>query len=355
VTPILRRFIASLRHLGFGARLLILFLMNWTTVVMDDYRVPSASSLSFLAEVRVPLGILSLLLVAHSFSTLRIWNRLHSLARMLERFAPGLVLLVVCFSAGAVAVPMLAPSIPFGSRWLRAPSGLEAIGAVLASSVVPVVFVGASFLIADVLLFRLIDHMSDDPASREKFVDRLKITTLWIFGTYFACCLVFAYNAMLDTSPTVTQRSAAVGVTSRSLRAGIASYEVWWLNFRSWTRPGQTEFIIAHGDRDGYVARAVWDGMPLLLHVRAGSLGMPWVEAARIDQTELLERLVREIPTAAAPRKALITGYMTEARWSDARRHVLEYQALYPTDQRFVEAVLRSFPIGSTRHGDRLR
>lgn len=347
MSEILHRFAASLRHLGFGARLLIVFLMNWTTVVMDDYRVPSGSTLPLLAEVRVPLAILSLLMLAHSFSSLRFWNNVLPLARLLERFAPIPVLGAVLLSAGAFVAPTLTQHVASESRWLLALlGGLEILGRVFESRFVSVVFVGASFLIADVLLLRLVDRLSDDQPGREKFVDRLKVAVLWIFGAYFACCLVLAYNAMLDTSPVVTHRSAAVGVTQRSLHVGIVSYEVWWLNFKSWTRPGQSEYIIAHGDRDGYVAREVWEGMPLLVHVRAGTLGLQWVEAARIDTIAVLERIVRELPTAAVPRKALITGYLAEKRWSDAMRHTREYQELYPADRSFVETVLRSLPPG---------
>ncbi len=84
--------------------------------------------------------------------------------------------------------------------------------------------------------------------------------------------------------------------------------------------------------------------MPLLVNVRAGLLGMPWVDTAPIDRISLLERLVKELPTAAAPRKELIAGYLGEARWDAAARHAREYQALYPEDRTFVDAVLRSIP-----------
>ena len=347
MSEILRRFIASLRQLGFGARLLILFLIEWSTVVMDDYRVPSQSSLSLLAEARVPLAILSALMLAHSFSSLRIWNSMLSLGRLLERFAPVPVLGAVFLSTGAFVAPVLMQGVPPERRWLLTPlGGLESLSHVFTSSVVFAVFVGASFVVADVLLLRLVDQITDDEASRQKAVSRLKVTVLWIFGAYFACCFFLAYNAMLDTSPIVTHRTEAVGVTKRSLKIGIVSYKVWWLDFRSWRRPGQSEYIIAHGDRDGYLAREVWEGMPLIVHVRPGMLGLQWVVAARIDRTTLLERLVRELPTAAAPRKDLITAYLAEARWDDALRHTREYQEIYPRDRGFVETVFRSFPAG---------
>jgi hypothetical protein len=163
--------------------------------------------------------------------------------------------------------------------------GLETLGHVFNSGLVSVVFVGASFLIADVLLLRLVDRLSDDQPGQEKSVDRLKVAALWIFGAYFACCIFLAYNGMLDTSPIVTHRSEAVGVTRRALQVGILSYEVRWLNFTSWTRPGQSEYIIAHGDRDGYVTREVWEGMPLLVHVRSGtSVSSGWwqLESTRL-------------------------------------------------------------------------
>ena len=347
MSEILRRFAASLRHLGFGARLLIVFLMDWSTVVMDDYRVPGGSALSLLAEARVPLAILSLLMLAHSFSSLRFWNRLLPLARLLERFAPVPVLGAVLLSAGAFVAPALSQHVPPESRWLLASlGGLESLGQFFQGRFVFVVFVGASFLIADVLLLRLVDRLSDDQPGREKYVDRLKVAVLWIFGAYFACCIFLAYNGMFDTSSIVTHRSEAVGVTRRSLQVGILSYEVRWLNFKSWTRPGQSEYIIAHGDRDGYVTREVWEGMPLLVHVRSGTLGLQWVESAQIDKIALLERIVSEIPTAAVPRKALITAYLAEKRWSDTMRHTREYQALYPADRTFVDTVLRTLPPG---------
>jgi hypothetical protein len=84
--------------------------------------------------------------------------------------------------------------------------------------------------------------------------------------------------------------------------------------------------------------------MPLLVNVRSGLLGMPWVDTAPIDRVTLLERLVRELPTAAVPRKELIARYLAEARWDAATRHAREYQALYPEERTFVDTLLRTIP-----------
>jgi hypothetical protein len=329
VTYLVRRLIASLRELGFGARLLIVFLMIWTTVVMDDYRLPNSSALSILAELRVPLMILSFLLIVHSLQTLRAWNALYPVARMLERFAPVIVL-VVAFAGGAV---FFVPIVALDAGWGRLLSGLV-VGT----------FVATSVLVTEVLVVRLIERLS---AGRPEVMRRLRSVILGIFGAYFSCYVVLAYNGMLDTSPATTHRSEAVGLTKRSLQVGIVSHEVWWLGFRSWRRPGETEHIVIHPIRDGYWPSETWEGLPLVIEVRAGMLGLPWIDYTHIDRTAFLERVVKELPTAAVPRKELITRYSTEARWADVVRHAREYQALYPDDRRFVDGILRSVPAQS--------
>ena len=345
MTEIVRRVIANLRELGFGARLLIVFLMVWTTVVMDDYRIPSGPTPSVLTELRVPLMVLSFLLVVHSFQTMRIWSGLLPLARLLERFAPVVVLAVALTSTGIFMGPVLAQFVPGAWSGLRGRlETLPMVWGAVTSTLVVVGFVSASVMITEVLLARLVDRIT---LGRPEAMRRAKMLTLWVFGAYFACYVALAYNGMLDTSPVTAHQSEALGVTRRSLQVGFVSHEVWWVSFRSWRDPGQAEHIVVHPPRDGYWPWEVWEGLPLVVEVRAGMLGLPWVVSTHIDRTALLERLVKQLPTAATPRKELITRYVAGARWSDAMRHAREHLVLYPADRDFVETVLRSMPAQS--------
>ena len=260
MTEIVRRFIASLRQLGLGARLLIVFLMIWTTVVMDDYRIPTGPTLSVLSELRVPLMILSFLLFVHSFQTMRIWSGLLPLARIMERFAPVVVLAAAITSTCIFMGPVLAQFVP--GAWTGLRGRLETLpmvwGAVTRALVV-VVFASAGVIITEVLLARLIDRIA---SGRPEAMRLVKMAILWVFGAYFACYVALAYNAMFDTSPVTEHHSEALGVTRRSLRVGIVSHEVWWLSFRSWRKPGQTEHIVVHPYRDGYWPWEVWERPP---------------------------------------------------------------------------------------------
>jgi hypothetical protein len=109
-----------------------------------------------------------------------------------------------------------------------------------------VVFVCSGFLITEVLLVRLVERLTAGDTGHADAVRRVKVIVFWTFGAYFACCIVFAYNAMLDVSPVTMHRSEATRVTRRSLEVGVFSYEVSWLHLRSWRQPGQEEQIIAH-------------------------------------------------------------------------------------------------------------
>jgi hypothetical protein len=345
VTEIARRFIAWVWRFGIGARLLLVVLMVWSTVVMDDYRVPGGPALSMLNEVRVPLMVVSFLMLAHSFSTLRIWNKVYHIVRMLERLAPVIVLAVAALATGEFVSAVVEELVPPDWHWALEPLGaLQAVGAVLSGRILVVVFVCSGFLITEVLLVRLVGRLTEGDGGHADTGRRVKAIVFWTFGAYFGCCIVFAYNAMLDVSQVTTHRSEATRVTRRSLAVGVFSYEVSWLHLRSWRHPGQEEQITAHRWRDGYWFSDVWPGMPLLVNVRGGLLGMPWVDTAPIDRMTLLERLVKELPTAVAPRKELIAGSLAEARWDAAARHAREYQALYPEDRTFVDSVLRAIP-----------
>ena len=345
MSEVVRRFIAWGWRFGIGARFLLVVLMVWSTVVMDDYRVPGGFVFSMLNEVRVPLMVVGFLMLAHSFSTLRIWNGIDRTVRMLERFSPVIAFAAALLATGAFVSVVVAEMAPPDWRWVLVPLGvLHDVGTVLSGRLLVVVFVCAGFLITEIVLVRLVERLTEGDAGHADAARRVKVMVFWVFGAYFACCIVFAYNAMLDPSPVTTHRSEAIRVTRRSLEVGVFSYEISWLHLRSWRHPGREEQIIAHRWRDGYWFSDVWPGMPLLVRVRAGLLGMPWVDSAPIDRMTLLERLVKELPTAAAPRKELIAGYLAEARWEAAARHSREYQSLYPEDRAFVDGVLRAIP-----------
>ena len=84
-------------------------------------------------------------------------------------------------------------------------------------------FVGARFVITDVLLARFVERLTEGHPDREHAVRRSKALVFYIFGVYCACCVFLAYDAMLDRSAVSTYRSEAIGVTrSHKVCVGVA-------------------------------------------------------------------------------------------------------------------------------------
>jgi tetratricopeptide (TPR) repeat protein len=157
---------------------------------------------------------------------------------------------------------------------------------------------------------------------------------LLFVGGFVLYGLVLFFNGTLDSSPPMEAASEIVDI-------GGGEVELWgflpysWGSLRSWRREGGTERIfLTRTER----SRA-WPGQAILVKVRKGYLGIPWVSALERDQEKYARRVLEIAPTAAGPRKNLIRFYLERRRWKEAAAAGQEYLQLYPNDYDFISGV----------------
>ena len=138
-------------------RFLLVVLMVWSTVVMDDYRVPGGFVFSMLNEVRVPLMVVGFLMLAHSFSTLRIGAGSTGPCACSSGSA-GIAFAAASLATGAFVSVVIAEMAPPDWGLVLVPLGVRHdVGTMLSGRLLVVVFVCAGFLITEVVLVRLVE------------------------------------------------------------------------------------------------------------------------------------------------------------------------------------------------------
>jgi Flp pilus assembly protein TadD len=110
-----------------------------------------------------------------------------------------------------------------------------------------------------------------------------------------------------------------------------------WADVRSWRRPGELERVLVRPEERA----RLWSGQSVVVSVRAGFHGVPWV--ARIDAD--VEKQSREIlavaPDAAQTRRELAEFYVRLGRYTEAALTTREYARRVPDDRHFPVRIAR--------------
>lgn len=112
-----------------------------------------------------------------------------------------------------------------------------------------------------------------------------------------------------------------------------------WVQLTSWRRPSGTERILLRAAE----SRKLWAGQPVIVQVRRGRLGIPWVVKIERDQEAYARQILEKMPTAVEPWKTLINFLIDHQRWDEAAAKMREYLALYPEDYAFAEGIAAAF------------
>jgi hypothetical protein len=157
---------------------------------------------------------------------------------------------------------------------------------------------------------------------------------LLIVGVFVLYGLVCYVNGAFDRSAPVEVHTQVVHIG----RAEAAFHEVLqyaWTDFWSW-RPagGAQRMLLSASER-----AALWPGQGVIMEVRAGALGIPWVARVRRDEEWQYRRVLEIAPTAAGARKALVDLYVAQGRWPEAAAAALEYRRHYPKDYEYLSRV----------------
>jgi hypothetical protein len=158
-----------------------------------------------------------------------------------------------------------------------------------------------------------------------------------LYGIY---ATTLSFNGSLDTVATVEHRRELLTVTTVNTPLAMP---ISWLDLRA--PDGTLERVTLIAGKDGVWAGYVDPGEAVVLSVHGGFFGIPWIDRIAIDTDRQAERLVEAAPSAAIPRRALVTAYLRQGRGRDVVEHTRAYLGYYPHDIAFagtVAATLRS-------------
>jgi len=100
-------------------------------------------------------------------------------------------------------------------------------------------------------------------------------------------------------------------------------FPVSWIDLRA--ADGTLERITLIAGKDGVWAGYVDPGQAVVVRVRAGFFGIPWIESVALDEERRTELLVEAAPSAAQPRRALVALRLRQGRAADAVTHTRAY------------------------------
>lgn len=111
-----------------------------------------------------------------------------------------------------------------------------------------------------------------------------------------------------------------------------------WIELQAWAGRGTTRLPLRWSERDEF-----WASQPVLVQVRTGALGIPWVARIERDEERQSRRILQSIPTAAVAWKNLTDFYLRRSRWAEGKAALLDYLKLYPNDYEFARGCSVSF------------
>jgi Flp pilus assembly protein TadD len=110
------------------------------------------------------------------------------------------------------------------------------------------------------------------------------------------------------------------------------------MTLRSWDNPAREERLLLRRDERW----RLWGGQPVIVLVRQGYFGVPWVSAVEPDFEKQSREILRLMPEAAGVWKDLALFHLRLGRFEEARRVAGEYAARFPHDREFPVHVART-------------
>jgi hypothetical protein len=191
--------------------------------------------------------------------------------------------------------------------------------------------IGTAVVLASLVLL-VVDLLAVVPP--ETFVGdvlaRIGRYSRWIVVVFVWIAIVLAFNAWFDRSGITVHRATVVSVGTRTLTAGTALVHSW-MDVRSTTLQEGTVRIPLGPAEQG----VFWREEPVLVSVRAGCFGLPWVSRLDRDLEQHYRSVLAKLPGAPGPSQALVAFLVDHMRWDEARDEAQRYLAAHPDDVEF--------------------
>jgi hypothetical protein len=162
-----------------------------------------------------------------------------------------------------------------------------------------------------------------------------RLCVLVILGSS-AFGLFLLSNGRFDLSDAAHHPTQLVRIGLDETEIGIRVPFVW-AEVRSWRRPGELERVLVRPEeRD-----RLWGGQAVVVSVRAGFHGMPWISRIESDVEKQSLEILAVAPEAAQTRKDLAEFYVRLGRFSEAAVTTREYARRFPDDRDFPVRIAR--------------
>lgn len=164
-----------------------------------------------------------------------------------------------------------------------------------------------------------------------RWIDRGAMLVMGIFVAYSA---VLYMNARFDQSTPVEQHAEIVSITRTNLPGGLFG-QASLATIRSSDSPAVVQTVMLTGQEPSLL----WPSEPVLVHLRAGALGLIWVTRIEQDEEHYWRGVIRELPDAAEAWKQLVGFYFSHHRAKDAAQAAQQYFALRLDDADYACAI----------------
>jgi tetratricopeptide (TPR) repeat protein len=193
-------------------------------------------------------------------------------------------------------------------------------------------WLGTGLSIVSFLL--LVNSFYGQRAAGDKFHQTMRLmdrAAMLAMGLFVAYSAVLYANGRFDDSAPVEQQAEIVSIAKTNLPFGQASLA----SIRPAASPDTAFTIMLAGQEPSQL----WPHEPVLVHVRAGWLGLSWVMRVEQDEEQYWHGVIRELPDAAEAWKKLTWFYFKHHRAKDAANAARRYFALRQDDTEYACAI----------------
>jgi hypothetical protein len=189
-----------------------------------------------------------------------------------------------------------------------------------------------------VLATRLAAPILGPPARRA--LRGLERVMAFLVGAFILMSVLLFINGYRDSEAAVEMPSEVIAIGGGDVEV-LGTALLSWADLRSWRRPGTVERVLLNPAERSLT----WVGQPVLVRVRPGALGIPWIEDVLRDREKYYQQVLAIAPNAAGPRRERLLWLVEQQRWPDTVEAAREYVRLYPDDYDFIKGIAASLGV----------
>jgi energy-coupling factor transporter transmembrane protein EcfT len=180
---------------------------------------------------------------------------------------------------------------------------------------------------------------ADDPFLRMlRNIERTGVSLIFLFACYGV--VIFA-NGFRDQSPPRAQISTVGDMNRDDFGVAEMVFTLSWIELAPGEPSNAGGRLMVHANE-----RAVlWRGQPVVLEMRQGAVGIPWVSKVSRDEERYWKDVLEHMPTATEAWKRLARLYLARQRFNDAYATARRYLEIAPHDFDFACNIASGFAV----------